>query len=78
MVLLFNEFKGDISLLDSGCGFGLFIVVFIEEVICRGSVWLLELYVIDIERKIKLFLDVVLDKCVLVLNVVGIKCKIYL
>ncbi|HGK4870325.1 TPA: BsuBI/PstI family type II restriction endonuclease [Yersinia enterocolitica] len=77
MASLFNELKGDISLLDPGCGPGSLTAAFTEEVIRRGSARSLELHAIDIERKIKPFLDVVLDKCVSASNAAGIKCKIY-
>ena len=77
MASLFNELKGDISLLDHGCGPGSLTAAFTEEVIRRGSARSLELHAIDIERKIKPFLDVVLDKCVSASNAAGIKCKIY-
>lgn len=51
MASLFNELKGDISLLDPGCGPGSLTAAFTEEVIRRGSARSLELHAIDIERK---------------------------
>ncbi|RDL16458.1 BsuBI/PstI family type II restriction endonuclease [Serratia fonticola] len=62
MASLFDEIKGNVCLLDPGCGPGSLTAAFTEECVRRGEVNAIEVHAFDIETQIYPFLTDVLTR----------------
>lgn len=72
MASLFSSLKGDICLLDPGCGPGSLTAAFTDEVIRRNEATSLQLNACDIETKMETFLSEALAQCKSALSEAGI------
>lgn len=75
MASLFNEIKGDIILMDPGCGPGSLTAAFTDEAIYRRLAKAIEIDCYDIEPVIEPFINETLRNCEVEISKYGIECK---
>lgn len=75
MASLFNEIKGDIVLMDPGCGPGSLTAAFTDEAIYRRLAKAIEIDCYDIESVIEPFINETLRNCEVEISKYGIECK---
>ena len=63
MASLFKEMKGEIKLLDPGCGVGSLTAAFCDEAVSRSKVSSIEVHAYDVEPIIELFLQETFESC---------------